>query len=175
MRFATILLCGASPGLGAGAAELRDNSAYLDFQAMGFFDESDIQRQREPRKTPAPRLLAALDNDDHDSAEVLANLDAVQVRALPLSGEERTASLLRKVDDLSRKLGDAGWDRIVRVREHSQRVEIYLQHDDTTVSGLAVLAVQPDDEPVFVNLVGHSTSSASAKSPGTCTSAGTRT
>jgi uncharacterized protein DUF4252 len=154
MRFATILLCGGlALASAAGAAGLRDNAAYLDFQAMGFFDESDLSVNVNV-EAPLLRLLAALDGHDREASEVLGKLDAVQVRVLPLSGEDRTADLLHKVDELSRKLDASGWDHIVRVRERNERVEVYLQHDGTAVSGLAVLAIDPQEEAVFVNLVG---------------------
>ena len=156
MRFATVLMTGAlSLAAAAGATDLRDNVGYLDFQAMGFFNEDDLSVNVNLDGSLLKLISAIGADDDQDAAELLAKLDAVQVRVLPLSDDARSADVLQKVSALSRQLGEAGWDRIIRVKERDQRVEIYLQHRDAVVSGLAVMAVEPDDEAVFINLVGE--------------------
>lgn len=156
MRLAKILLCvGLVLAPAARAGSLRDNAAYLDFQAMGFFDESDLSVNVNLDGSLL-RLLASLgSHEDPDAAAVLGKLEAVQVRVLPLGGTERTDALLGKISELSRQMDKSGWDRIVQVRERDERVEVFLQHNDSVVSGLVVLAIQPNDEAVFVNLVGE--------------------
>jgi hypothetical protein len=151
-----MLLCGGlALASAAGAASLRDNPAYLDFQAMGLFNEEDLSVNVNIEGSLLKLISALAGHEEPEAADVLGKLDAVQVRVLPLTDEERTEALLRKAGELSRQLGESGWDRIVRIRERDQRVEVYLQHNDTVVSGLAVLAIEPRDTAVFVNLVGE--------------------
>src|SRR6188768_3594881 len=80
MRFATVLLTGVlSFAAAAGATSLRDNPGYLDFQAMGFFNEDDLSVNVNLDGSLLSLLAAVGATEDRDAAEVLAKLDAVQV------------------------------------------------------------------------------------------------
>ena len=47
-----------------------------------------------------------------------------------------------------------GWQRVVKVRDEGEQVHIYVREADGQIGGLTILAVDPVDEVVLINLAG---------------------
>ena len=59
------------------------------------------------------------------------------------------------MNDIAEDLDDQGWDRVVRVREDPEHVDIYfrLSDDADVIYGIAIMVAEPGDT-VLVNIVG---------------------
>jgi len=66
---------------------------------------------------------------------------------------DQMKNIMRKV---SKRLDPDKWERMVRVKEEDEFVEIFLQFGKgDELNGLVIMAVGDDDEAVFVNIAGN--------------------
>ncbi|MCP4490113.1 MAG: DUF4252 domain-containing protein, partial [Gammaproteobacteria bacterium] len=72
--------------------------------------------------------------------------------------DEVEADMIRPiVEDIQRELEIDDWKRIVHVREGDETVSVNIKldpADPAKIAGLMVLVFEPDDEAIFVNIVG---------------------
>jgi hypothetical protein len=111
-----------------------------------------------------PELLGALTEgmDDPELRKMMGGLVAVHAVVLGLTGSDVSARLdraRRLVGDTTKRLTDAGWESIVRVKEKTNAVSVLTKSAgaEGKIHGLAVLVVETDeDEPqvVFANIAG---------------------
>ena len=67
----------------------------------------------------------------------------------------RTERALKLVRDTGKRLDQAGWERIARVREKDTDVGVFIRSGAKTIDGLVVLAYDSSESKVvFVNIVG---------------------
>jgi len=87
-------------------------------------------------------------------AQLLNGLKSVRVTVIGLDDENRP-ELQKRVEKTRKELETKGWERVVTARKQDQDVSIYLKtRNKDTVQGLAVMAVDADNQAVFVNIVG---------------------
>lgn len=94
--------------------------------------------------------------EDDTLADMLLKLRGIQVRGYTLDRQARKA-LEDRVGPLASQLARDGWERVVRVRDDNEFVEMLIR--DTTgerVEGMMVFVIGGgDNETVFVNIVGE--------------------
>ncbi len=94
--------------------------------------------------------------EDDTLADMLLKLRGIQVRGYTLDRSARK-ELETRIGPLFRAMSDDGWDRVVRVRDDDEFVEMLIR--DTTgerVEGLIVFVIGGgENETVFVNIVGE--------------------
>ncbi len=94
--------------------------------------------------------------EDDTLADMLLKLKGIQVRGYTLDRDARKA-LENRIGPLFRQMTDGGWERVVRVRNDGEFVEMLIR--DTTgerVEGLIVFVIGGgENETVFVNIVGE--------------------
>lgn len=94
--------------------------------------------------------------EDDTLADLLLKLKGIQVRGYTLDEDSRKA-LENRIGPLFRQMTDDGWDRVVRVRDEEEFVEMLVR--DATgerVEGLIVFVIGGGpNETVFVNIVGE--------------------
>lgn len=104
------------------------------------------------RKPLLDMVSAAVRHDDAEFAQLLDRLHLIQARIFedspsPLLDE----AITRTIKELDQK----AWERVVRIREADERIDLYLKPDGETISGLFVAVRQGDgQEIVLVNIVG---------------------
>jgi opacity protein-like surface antigen len=90
----------------------------------------------------------AMREDDPALSEMVRGLRGITIRIYPMA--EMSSSLLRSLDDISQGFEDSGWSTLVRVRaseeEDDQDVWIYVRDEGDLFGGLAIMAVDRDDE-----------------------------
>ena len=159
LLFATLLASGpvvaASSGHGASSETERlpgfvDGSAFADLAGE---DDEVVEVNL------GPSLLGALArgaSKDTDTTSVLSGLRSVTAYILDLKKDPaRTARAARLVQDMEGRLQRGGWERLARVREKTERVDVFTLTPNKTIEGLVVLVInQEDGEVVFANLAG---------------------
>jgi len=106
-----------------------------------------------------PALLGAIARgakDDPDAAALLGGLRSVSAYIVGLGGDpDRTAKAMKLLREIEEQLERNGWERLARVREKGERVNVFVLGNGAAVEGLVVLVFDKDDgRVVFANLAG---------------------
>lgn len=158
---AAALLLAAPVAHAAAAAKPSSHPGFLSLQP--FLDlaspDDDVTEVN-----VGPELLQSLSQgmDDPEVRKMLGGLVAVHAVVLGLTGGDvspRLERARRLVADTTKRLTDAGWESIVRVKEKNSAVSVLTRSAgaEGKIHGLAVLVVETDeDEPqiVFANIAG---------------------
>ena len=130
----------------------------------GYFDFDALERAVDAETTLEVNIKGALLRmaaeaarvEDDLLAEMLLKLQGIQVRGYTLSDAE-VEDLQDQIGRFARELSDEGWERVVRVREEDEYVEMMVR--DTSgerVEGMVVFVLgEGTNETVFVNIVGQ--------------------
>ena len=151
-----VLLLGISILQADENAELRKHPGYVDFSKIQILGEAE-ESVEVFLQSPILKLVAAVTGEqDPELARMLKNLLLVRVNSFKLHTEE-TAKILPEINRIEKKLNEQNWQKIVRVvKDKQDRANIYLKVDDNDrIAGLVVMAIDDDNEAVFVNIVGN--------------------
>jgi len=93
--------------------------------------------------------------DEPELRSLLASLKLVRVRVYAITAESESR-LLDAGSKTARTLDKQGWERVVRVRDEGDNVDVYFKPSSQAewIDGALVIAFGEDDEAVFVNIVG---------------------
>ncbi len=158
LRRTALVLLAASLCAG-GAARADDDKAftklpgYVNFAALDKIPEE--AKVEVNLKSPMLAMVSRLVGDEDPALrDLLANLKLVRVRVYALTPEIEKA-FLTAGSETTAKLDKSGWERVIRVRERDERVDIYFKPSSKTDLIEGVLIIALDDEAVFVNIVGE--------------------
>lgn len=152
-------LFSASAAAGRGGdndADIRKLPGYVDFNSIDLFKNREAKVEVN-LKGPMLQLVSKFAKyDEKGEYDVLSRLKLVNVHIFDIDHD--TA---KKFSEASRgiaaQLDKKGWERIVRVRDEGDHVDVYFKpsHDYEWIDGIVVMVVGDDDEAVFVNVVGQ--------------------
>lgn len=145
---ALILLCGLAT---AAVADVRRMPGYVEINRLPEVEEAGTSVEVFLRKPLLKMVSMAVRQEDREFAELLDRLHLIQARIFEDLGSTDLRSVVQSItDDL-----DDGWERVVRIREKDERIDLYLRPDGDDIAGLYV-AIQEDqgNEIVLVNIVG---------------------
>jgi hypothetical protein len=154
VTLAVVVLCAAV----AAHADADDEKSfaslpgYVDFAALARISEE--AKVEVNLKSPMLGLVSKfVGHDDPELRDMLANLKLVRVRVYDLTPAVEKEFLAAGTETMNR-LDKSGWERIVRVRENNERVDIYFKPSKNAewIDGVLIIAV--DNEAAFVNIVG---------------------
>jgi len=146
--FKTIVTAGLALAWSAVNAQ-----GYFDFgQVPGLAREPKVQIDlnaamlgfvREAARVAEPEAAAAIDG-----------VEGVRVRVYDIVDD--AAPVLDFIDDVSERLEDDGWQRMVYIQDEGARVRVYVTFKESRISGMTVMvAEEGGDEAVFINLLGE--------------------
>lgn len=140
----------------AGAAEnaIEDHPGYVDFSMLTSLavGEPSVEVSL---KSPLLNLITNLiRNEDEMAAEFISKLSRVNVQVYP-SDRINVDDAAQSMTSLASNLDSSGWERVVRIREEDEHVDIYfrLSDDANTIYGIAIMVAEASDT-VLVNIVG---------------------
>jgi hypothetical protein len=137
--------------------EYKKMAGYVDFEQLGLVTKFEPSIEVFLKGPLLKLAREAVKHDEPDLAGALDNIKLIRINVFDLGEIEGFDSkdLSEKTKKLATNLEKKGWEIAVRVRERDENVYIYLlpgKNDD--IDGLVVMAVEDDDQAVFVNIVG---------------------
>lgn len=138
----------------AAESAIENHPGYVDFSSLTALTDGEPTVEislKAPLLSMVTNLIRA---EDEEAADFISRLLRVTVNVFDsdLSSVEAIAESMEAIsDDLDRQ----GWERVVRVREDGDHVDIYVRMspDADVIHGLAVM-VAGRTETVLVNIVG---------------------
>ena len=150
-----ILLIVFTPSLYAQETDdYQNHPGYVDFGSFEKFQGAE-ETVEVFIKGPLLKFVAkAAEYEDPELASLLKNLKLVKVNVFSIDkvGMDEARNIMKSV---SKKIDRNKWELMVRTKQPNEYVEIYTQFGpNDSLTGLVVMAVQENDEAVFVNIVG---------------------
>ncbi len=149
-----MLLISVFPLAMAADEDIQNHPGYVDFSELSRI--ANIEPSVEiSLKGPLLKMITNLiRNEDEEAANFISKLLRVTVEVFESSAidvDEISASMNAIAEDLDAK----GWDRVVRIREDSDHVDMYfrLSEDADIIHGIAIMVAEPGDTVLF-NIVG---------------------
>jgi hypothetical protein len=146
-----LLVLAASAGW---AQKLTDQPGYVPLDQLDLFPRDKLSVEINIEGALMSLVAAAAKQEDPEFSSLMAGLKAITVQAVPLKGLDEGA-LRTKIGRTVRWLEDRGWKSTMRVRDKGEETYIYLREIDGKIAGLTLLALQPGDEAVVINIVGR--------------------
>lgn len=139
--------------LSAQPSEIKGLAGYVEFDEL-----SGIYGEPKVRINIGEKLLhfvAKMNKDeDRDAARVLNNLKAVRVVVYRVN--ENAGPAIAMMKKVAEKLQTRDWEPVVTVsdEEEEEHVHIFVKLTGEVIDGLVVMAVDREDEAVFINIIG---------------------
>jgi len=146
----------AGPAAALTEAEIKKLPGYVDFDAMKLFEGQEAKVEVYLKDPMLELVSKFVKSEDPELFEVLAKLKLVRVQIFEVDHVQA-----QKVSEVTtataKQLDGKGWERIVRVREDDEHVDVYLKpsKEYEWLDGLVVMVVDGGDEAIFVNIVGQ--------------------
>ncbi|UCE04446.1 MAG: DUF4252 domain-containing protein [bacterium] len=135
--------------------EIKNHPGYVNF------DEIEIPGDAEETvevyvKGPLLKLIArATEDEDPGLADILSKLLMIRVNTFSID-RDLADKLKPKINKIEDRLKDQKWEKVVRVKDRDDLVNIFIKLDNQDrITGLVVMAIEDDDKAVFVNIVGE--------------------
>jgi hypothetical protein len=145
----------AAAGDDKSSKDFTKHPGYVDFEELEIFSEEKANVEVY-LKQPMLKLVSEFTkNEDPELYDVMKKLALVRVNVFEAT-REFTEKFKAQSSRIIKKLDDRGWERVVRVREDDEYVNVYLKPsgDNKYIQGIVILVVEEGDEAVFVNIVG---------------------
>ncbi|MDH3197405.1 MAG: DUF4252 domain-containing protein [Candidatus Krumholzibacteria bacterium] len=153
------LLAAALLAAGPASAEkeeaVQKHPGYVDFAGLKLFEGKEAKVEVYLREPLINLVSGFVKHEDEELYEILSRLKLVRV--LVYDADDVSADqFLAASSETAKRLDKDGWERIVRVRDEDERADIYIKasKDYSLIEGIVVMALDDDDEAVFVNIVG---------------------
>lgn len=148
-----ILLC-AIPLVMAAENDVEGHPGFVDFSVLRSI--ANVEPNVEiSLKAPLLNMITNLiRNEDPESANFISKLLRVTVNVFE-SNAINVDEIADTMTTIAEDLDDQGWERVVRVREDGEHVDVYfrLSEDAMMIHGIAIMVAEPG-ETVLVNIVG---------------------
>lgn len=137
------------------ATAAENHPGYVDFSDLrGLIDSEPVVEVT--LREPLLRLITeTIPEDDHEAVNFVSRLLSVRLHVYE-DIESNTGDVGENVDEIAESLDSEGWERVVRVRDDEDKVDVFLRmsEDEDVVHGIALMVFSDDGEMVLGNIVG---------------------
>ena len=149
-----IFVAGLAPFAMAADNDIQNHPGFVDFSTLTAITSAEPSVEISLKAPLLNMVTNLIRNEDEEAADFISKLLRVTVNVFEsenIDVDEISASMSVIANDLD----DQGWERVVRVREDSDHVDIYfrLSADSEVIHGIAIMVAEPG-ETVLVNIVG---------------------
>ena len=149
-----IALLLAASSLWAADSRVENHPGYVDFSSLTALTNGEPTVEIILKAPLLNMVTNLIRSEDEEAADFISRLLHVTVNVF--DGDDNNAEeIADSMQEISADLDDQGWERVVRVRESGEHVDIYVRMSDDAdiIHGLAVM-VAGRSETVLVNIVG---------------------
>jgi hypothetical protein len=106
-------------------------------------------------EAPLINLVAKATKDkDQGLYDLLSGLKLIKVYTFQVA-EDKESGVVQKMKSLTDKLNSENWERLVKVKDRGEDVNVYLKNVNDSIVGVTVLTIEKNGEAAFVNIVGN--------------------
>ena len=149
-----ILLISVIPVVMAADEDIQDHPGYVDFSALTAIAGTEPTIEISLKAPLLNMITNLIRNEDEEAAAFISKLLRVTVHVFESSAID-VDEIADSMNTIAQDLDAQGWERVVRVREDSDHVDIYfrISEDADIIHGIAIMVAEPGDT-VLVNIVG---------------------
>lgn len=149
-----ILLMSFIPVAMAADDDIQNHPGYVDFSALTAIANTEPSVEISLKAPLLNMITNLIRNQDEEAANFISKLLRVTVNVFESSAIDMD-EISDSMNTIAADLDAQGWERVVRVREDRDHVDIYfrLSDDAEIIHGIAIMVAEPGDT-VLVNIVG---------------------
>jgi len=138
---------------GSALAGKSDQPGYIDLSFIEIPDDADQIQDIDLGPVLKDVVREAKANDDLEIAELLSMVHSLRLRSFSL--DEESVNMARKaVDKVGALLKADDWDTLMKFKDEGQLTTINIKYHNDNMVGLMVIVFDPEEEVLFVNVVG---------------------
>ena len=139
------------------SAQQKDYSnepGYVDFGDLSGLDDGEAVTEVFIEENLLKMVAKLAKNEEPQISELINGLKLIKVNTYEIT-DNNEKMILKKMEDINKKLEGEKWQRIVRRRAKDENAYVYVKADGSDkFIGLVVLAMDRPGEAAFVNIVG---------------------
>ena len=138
----------------AADSDLENHPGYVNFSTLTAIAATEPTVEFSLKAPLIILITNLIRNQDDEAADFISKLIRVTVNVFE-SDDIDVDEIASPMSAMAEDLDSAGWDRVVRVREDENHVDIYfrLVSNADVIYGIAIMVAEPR-EKVLVNIVG---------------------
>ena len=138
----------------AADSDLENHPGYVDFSILTAIAATEPTVEFSLKAPLIILITILISNQDNEAADFISKLIRVTVNVFE-SDDIDVDEVASPMSAMAEDLDSAGWERVVRVREDENHVDIYfrLVSNADVIYGIVIMVAEPR-EKVLVNIVG---------------------
>ena len=138
----------------AADSDLENHPGYVDFSTLTAIAATEPTVEFSLKAPLIILITILISNQDNEAADFISKLIRVTVNVFE-SDDIDVDEIASPMSAMAEDLDSAGWERVVRVREDENHVDIYfrLVSNADVIYGIVIMVAEPR-EKVLVNIVG---------------------
>ena len=139
----------------AFALSAENHPGYVDFSELHSLINSEPSVEITLREPLLRLITQTIPEEDEEAANFVSRLLNVRLHVYDDIGGN-VQQVAENLDEIASDLDGENWERVVRIREDDDQVDIYLRFSETEdlIHGIAVMIVSEDGEMVLANIAG---------------------
>lgn len=134
--------------------KLADQPGWVPLEQLDLFPRDKLSVEINIEGALLRLIAAAAKQEDPEFSSLMAGLKAITVQAVPLKDVDQS-SVRAKIGRTVHWLEEHGWKPTLRARDEGEETYIYLREINGKIAGLTLLALEPGEEAVVINIVGR--------------------